>query len=72
MFDPTLAKRKTLTLVVQVNGKVRDTIEVPAGIGEEEAVRLARASEKVARALGEMPVARVVARPPRLVNLVTS
>ena len=37
-----------MTLVVQVNGKVRDRIAVPAGIGEDEATALALASEKVA------------------------
>ena len=36
-FDPELAKADTITLVVQVNGKVRDKIEVPAGITEAAA-----------------------------------
>jgi leucyl-tRNA synthetase len=58
-------------LVVQVDGKVRDTIEVDVDISEEEAVRLATASEKVQRALAGREVVRVVARPPGLVNLVT-
>ena len=37
VFDPELAKADTITLVVQVNGKVRDKIEAPAGITEEAA-----------------------------------
>jgi leucyl-tRNA synthetase len=70
-FDPELAREERVMLVVQVDGKVRDTVEVDAEVSEEEAERLARDSEKVRRALGDRQVARVVARPPRLVNLVT-
>ena len=70
-FDEELAREDTVTLVVQVDGKVRDTMEVPADIDEEKAVELALASEKVGRALDGREVRRVVARPPRLVNLVT-
>jgi leucyl-tRNA synthetase len=69
-FDPDLAAEETVTLVVQVDGKVRDTLEVSPDITEEEAERLARESEKARRALGGRDVTRVVARPPRLVNLV--
>jgi leucyl-tRNA synthetase len=71
MFDPDLAREETATLVVQVDGKVRDTLEVPAHIGEEDAVERARRSEKVRRALDGREVHRVIARPPKLVNLVT-
>ncbi|HEX9890539.1 MAG TPA: class I tRNA ligase family protein, partial [Actinomycetota bacterium] len=70
-FDPALARQETVTLVLQVDGKVRDTAEVDPSVTAEEAEALARASEKVRRALGDRDVARVVSRPPRLVNLVT-
>ena len=69
-FDPALAAEDTVTMVVQVNGKVRDRITVPAGIGEEEARALALASEKVAPYLQGGAPLRVVARPPGLVNIV--
>ncbi len=59
----------TVTLVVQVNGKVRDTLEVPAGITEEEAVALARASEKVAAHLSGEP-RKVIVKLPKLVSFV--
>ena len=42
-FDAALAAEDTVTMVVQVNGKVRDRIEVAAGIDEGEALSLARA-----------------------------
>jgi leucyl-tRNA synthetase len=69
--DPELSREETVTLVVQVDGKVRDRFDVAIDISEEECVRLARESERVTRALAGREVARVIARPPRLVNLVT-
>jgi leucyl-tRNA synthetase len=69
-FDPELAAPERVTMVVQVNGKVRDRIDVAPDITEEEATRLALASERVAGVLAGSEPARVVARPPRLVNIV--
>jgi leucyl-tRNA synthetase len=69
-FDPDLVRQETVTMVVQVNGKVRDKIEVDAGIAEAEAEALALASDKVVAALAGAVPSRVVARPPRLVNIV--
>jgi len=60
-FDPALTAEDTVTMVVQVNGKVRDRIPVPAGIGEDEARARALASEKVAPYLKGGPPVRVVA-----------
>ncbi|MYE68107.1 MAG: leucine--tRNA ligase [Acidimicrobiia bacterium] len=59
-----------VTLVVQVNGKVRDRLEVDAAIDETEALRCALASERVQRHLDGASPQRVIARPPKLVNLV--
>jgi leucyl-tRNA synthetase len=70
-FDPDLVREEKVTLVIQVDGKVRDTLEVDADISQEEAERLARDSEKARRALDNREIARLVVRPPRLVNLVT-
>jgi leucyl-tRNA synthetase len=70
--DPELAYVARVTLVVQVNGKVRDRVEVDAGIDEEEAIRLALASDRVIEALGGEEPARIIARPPALVNVVTA
>ena len=47
-FDAALAAEDTVTLVVQVDGKVRDTVEVPADADEARCLELARASEKAA------------------------
>jgi leucyl-tRNA synthetase len=68
--DPTLVAQQTTTLVVQVNGKVRDRLEVDPGISEEDAAAAALASERVREVLAGAEPRRVVSRPPRLVNVV--
>ena len=69
-FDPALVTSDTVTMIVQVKGKVRDRIEVEATIAEDEAIALALASEKVAAELAGASPSRVIARPPNLVNVV--
>jgi leucyl-tRNA synthetase len=68
--DPAKLVVDTVTMVVQVNGKVRDRLEVPAGVDAAEAEALALASEKVQSHLGGKPPRKVIARPPQLVNIV--
>jgi leucyl-tRNA synthetase len=68
--DPALLVEDTVTCVVQVQGKVRDRLEVPADISEDALKELALASEAVQRALDGRSVRTVVARPPKLVNVV--
>ncbi|OGO11485.1 MAG: leucine--tRNA ligase [Chloroflexi bacterium RBG_13_68_17] len=70
VFDPEIARADEITLVVQVNGKVRDRILVPADISETEARQRALASEAVQRQLGERSPKQVVVVPGRLVNIV--
>jgi leucyl-tRNA synthetase len=71
-FDPELARLETVTLVVQVDGKVRDRIEVPASAEEATCREAALASDRVQRAVGGRELARVIVRAPKLVSLVTS
>ena len=68
--DANLAADELVTLVVQVNGKVRGRVEVPAGIEQAEAERLARAAPNVARSLGERPPRRVIYVAGKLINFV--
>jgi len=69
-WDPELAAEETFMLIVQVSGKVRDRIEVPAGIGEEEAVRTALASKGAQRHTEGKEIVKVIYVPGRLVNIV--
>jgi leucyl-tRNA synthetase len=68
--DAAYLKAERATLVVQVNGKLRDRVEVDAEITEDEAVAVALASEKVQQLLAGAAPRRVIARPPNLVNVV--
>jgi leucyl-tRNA synthetase len=70
-FDAGLVRAERVTCVVQVDGKVRDRVEVAPDATEDELRDLAMASERVRAALGDRQVARVVVVPPKLVNLVT-
>jgi leucyl-tRNA synthetase len=71
-YDEELAAEEETTMVVQVNGKVRDTITVPVDVSEERMKELALASEKVAGHLGGNPPAKVIVKPPKLVSLVAA
>ena len=69
-YDTALAADDTVTMVVQVNGKVRDKIEVSADISEADAEATARSSDRVARALDGREISKTIVRAPKLVNLV--
>ena len=69
-WDEELAAEDTITLVVQVNGKVRDRLEVPADIEQEAAQELALASPRVKSYTEGKSVGKAVYVPGRLVNLV--
>ena len=69
--DPKRLQVERCTMIVQVNGKLRDRIEVDASITEEEATQTALASPRVAPLLADAPPKRVIAKPPNLINLVT-
>ncbi|NIS80418.1 MAG: class I tRNA ligase family protein [Anaerolineales bacterium] len=69
-YDPELAKEDEITLVVQVNGRVRDRITVPADIREEDAKAIALGSETVQRFTGGAEPRKVIFVKGRLVNIV--
>ncbi len=68
--DPALLVEDTVTAVVQVGGKVRAQLEVPARIGESELEELARADERVIRSIGDREIVKVVVRAPKIVSFV--
>jgi leucyl-tRNA synthetase len=69
-WDAELAREETVTLVVQVNGKVRDRLEVSADITSDQATEAAMSSEKIQTWIEGREVNRVISRPPNLVNVV--
>lgn len=69
-YEAALAKDKTITLAVQINGKVRDEIIVDAEIGETEAKKLALSSEKVQKWLENKEPKKVIYVKGRLISIV--
>jgi leucyl-tRNA synthetase len=69
-FDEALAADERVTMVVQVNGKVRDTIEVEADISEDEMKEVALASEKVRAHIDGAEPEKIITRPPKLISIV--
>jgi leucyl-tRNA synthetase len=69
-WDEGLAKEDDIVLVVQVNGKVRDRISVPASITEETATGLALASDRIKPFLNNQKPRKVIYVPGKLVNIV--
>jgi leucyl-tRNA synthetase len=68
--DPELVKRAKVTMVVQVNGKVRARIEVPPDISMEDAAAEALEDAAISAVLAGATPKRIVSRPPRLVNII--
>jgi leucyl-tRNA synthetase len=71
-YDPALVRDETVTVAVQVNGKLRTTIEVPADADQASTLAVARAHEKIQAYLHGKTVRREVVIPGRLVNLVVA
>ncbi len=70
-YDPALCQEDTVTIVVQVNGKLRDRLQVPSGTPEAVVREAALASEAVAKHIESVQTARYVFVPDRLLNIVT-
>jgi leucyl-tRNA synthetase len=68
--DPALLEEDTFELVVQVNGKVRDRLQVPSDLPEEELVARAKESPKVQAQLNGAQIRQTIVVPRKLVNLV--
>ncbi len=69
-FDEAKLAVDTITLAVQINGKLRGTIEVPADISKDDALVAAKANDKAAKFLEGKTIRREIYVPGRLVNLV--
>jgi leucyl-tRNA synthetase len=69
-FDPAMLIEDQVTLAVQVNGKLRDTLNAPRGLDRAATEALALASEKVQRQLDGNAPRKIIVVPDRLVNIV--
>lgn len=71
-YDQKLAEEEEITLVIQVNGKLRDKLLVPASISEAEAKKTALNRERVKAYIDGKKLARVIYVPKRVVNIVVA
>jgi len=69
-YDEKLIREETITLLLQVNGKVRDKIETPVDISEKEAKELALSSEKIKKWIANKEIKKVIFVPQKLINIV--
>lgn len=69
-FDPSLVLDETITLGVQVNGKMRGTIEVSPDCPEENAVEIAKSLTGVGNAIDGKTVGKVIYKPGKILNLI--
>jgi leucyl-tRNA synthetase len=70
VWDPNLIERAQVTMVVQVNGKLRERIEVDSDIAASDAEQLAVSAEKVQPWIDGQEIRKVIVREPNLVNIV--
>ncbi|MDE2591259.1 MAG: leucine--tRNA ligase [Actinomycetales bacterium] len=69
--DSSLLVESSTVAVIQVDGKLRDKLEVSLEISEDELRELALSSENTKRAIGDRQIANVIVRAPKLVNIAT-
>jgi len=69
-YDPVLAKEDEIEIVVQINGRIRDRLYVPADFSEEQVRRLALAASRVQATLDGKQVVKAIVVPGKLVNVV--
>jgi len=70
-YNPRLIKEEIITLIIQINGRVRDKIEVEAGISEKKAKELALLSKKVQNWISGKEIKKIIFVPQKLINIVT-
>ncbi len=69
-YDPKLIRDEQISLVIQINGKVRDQVEVAAGVKEEEVKKLALAQDKIVKYIDGKNIRKIIFVPDRLINFV--
>ena len=68
--DPALAKAESVTVVIQVKGKVRSRVDVPADIDDEAMKKLALENDRIQEWIAGKDIKRVIVVPKKLVNIV--
>jgi len=69
-WDPDLARDDEVEIVIQINGKVRHRMNVPAGLDQVQMAALAEDNDQIQALIGEQTVVKIIAVPGKLLNLV--
>ena len=69
-WDENLAKASKITLVVQINGKVKDKVEVDEGVSDDELKQIALSTDKIKELTAGMTIIKTIVVPKKLVNIV--
>ncbi len=69
-WDENLAKASSITLVVQINGKLKDKLEVDEGLSQEELQKIATESPKIKELISGHEIVKIIVVPKKLVNIV--
>lgn len=69
-YDPSALKKETIDIVIQINGKLKDKISIPATTSKEEMITLALKNKKVESAIEGKEVIKTISIPGKLVNIV--
>lgn len=70
VVDPKLLEEDAVTAILQVNGKIKDRIEVSPNISDGELEKLAMANPEIAAAISGATISKIITRAPKLVNIV--
>jgi len=70
VFDPELAREETVTIVVQINGKLRDKFDAGRGLPKEDLERKALESERIRNIIGDRKIRKIIFVQDKLVNIV--
>ena len=69
-IDPKLVSAETVTAILQINGKIKDRIEVPPDISDSELEKLAMANSHIVSEVEGVVIKKVITRAPKLINIV--
>ncbi|HEC90582.1 MAG TPA: leucine--tRNA ligase, partial [Alphaproteobacteria bacterium] len=68
--DEAFLADESVTVAIQVNGKLRDTVDLPKGMAQDEAKAAALERDKIVQAVGDKVVRKVIVVPDRIINVV--
>jgi len=69
-YDEKLIEEKNIILIIQINGKIRDKMEVKSGITQKEAEKIVLKSEKIKNFIGKNEIKKIIFVPNKLINIV--